>query len=212
MTIQSIVFLLAASAAYGQQQTFAEHDPRYKLQPNDIIEIQYRYTPEFNQTATVQPDGFVTLQVVGDIKFAGLSVEEAKAALLEKARARLRDPEISIVLKEFQKPYFIVSGQVQNPGRFDFRSDTSAMDAIAIAGGFKPSAQRSHVVLFRRSNPRPEAIVVNIKKMLKQDSLREDPMLRPGDLLWIPENTLSDVAKWVHTFNAGTYINPWPRL
>ena len=212
MNIRLAALLLLALISCAQERPFAERDPRYLLQPNDIVEIQYRYTPEFNQTAAVQPDGFVTLQLVGDIRFGGLSMEEARAALIEKAKTRLRDPEIALVLKQFQKPYFIVNGEVQNPGRFDFLGNTTAIEAIAIAGGFKQSAKRSEVVLFRRSNGNTQAILVDVKSMLKNRRLNEDAQLRPGDMVWIPQNTVSEVAKWVQAFNAGMFINPLPRF
>ena len=53
------------------------------------MEVHYRYTPEFDQTVTVQPDGFVNLQIVGDLKLQGLTLEQVKAAILEKASRRL---------------------------------------------------------------------------------------------------------------------------
>src|SRR5881398_3223417 len=53
-------------------------EERYKLVPGDVIDIAYRYTPEFNQTVTIQPDGFVGLQIVGDIKLGGLTLEDAR--------------------------------------------------------------------------------------------------------------------------------------
>ena len=47
------------SRMYAQMPSFSERDPRYRLQPSDVLEIHYRYSPEFDQTATVQPDGFL---------------------------------------------------------------------------------------------------------------------------------------------------------
>src|SRR5436305_421850 len=104
--ISPILLLLAgAGAALAQSGTFAERDPRYRLQPTDVVEVHYRYTPEFDQTVTVQPDGFVNLQIVGDLKLQGLTLDQVKAALLQKASLRLKDPEITLVLKDFEKPY-----------------------------------------------------------------------------------------------------------
>src|SRR5262245_36906072 len=85
-------------------------EQRYKLVPGDVIDIAYRYTPEFNQTVTVQPDGYVSLQVVGDLKIGGLTLEEARAKIAEKATVRLKDPELNLFLREFQRPYIVVSG------------------------------------------------------------------------------------------------------
>ena len=69
----------------AQPGGFSERDPRYRLQPSDVLEVHYRYTPEFDQTVTVQPDGFVTLQIVGDLKLQGLTLEQVKGGILEKA-------------------------------------------------------------------------------------------------------------------------------
>src|SRR2546422_6688641 len=74
-------------------------EDRYRLQPGDVLEIQYRYSPEFNQTVTVQPDGYVTLEIGGDVKIAGLTVEQTRQTILRRASARLRDPVATIVLK-----------------------------------------------------------------------------------------------------------------
>jgi polysaccharide biosynthesis/export protein len=55
---------LAAEASTG----LADRNARYRLQPNDVVEIHYRYTPEFDQTVSIQPDGFVSVKLIGDLK------------------------------------------------------------------------------------------------------------------------------------------------
>src|SRR5205814_3090121 len=122
---------------------------RYRIQPSDVIEVQYRYTPEYNHTAAIQPDGFAALQVVGDVKVAGLTVDEASAAIAHKASERLQNPEVTVTLKEFIKPFFTVAGEVNHPGRFDLRGRVSAVEGIAISGGFKESSKKTTVILLR---------------------------------------------------------------
>ena len=78
----AVAFLVLALpfAASAQQQrpprltTVTEE--RYRLQPGDVLEVQFRYSPEFNQTVTVQPDGYVSLEIGGDIKVAGMTIEQ----------------------------------------------------------------------------------------------------------------------------------------
>src|SRR3954468_21085929 len=65
---------------------------RYRLQPGDVLEVQFRYSPEFNQTVTVQPDGFIAMEIGGDLKVAGLTVEQTKEAILKQATTRLQEP------------------------------------------------------------------------------------------------------------------------
>src|SRR5213594_1424881 len=121
-------------------------EERYRLQPGDVLDVQFRYSPEFNQTVTVQPDGYVTLEIGGDLKVAGLTIEQTRQTILRRASARLRDPVATIVLKEFQKPYFVVAGEVAQPGRIEMRERVTAIQAIMLAGGMKETAKSSQVV------------------------------------------------------------------
>ena len=84
----------------------------YLILPGDVIEVQYRYTPEFNQTVTVQPDGYITLPIVGSVKVSEMTLEQARQLILKRAGERLQEPEATVTLKEFQKPYFVVAGEV----------------------------------------------------------------------------------------------------
>ena len=72
-------------------------EQRYRLQPGDVIEVQFRYSPEFNQTITVQPDGYVTLEISGDLKVAGFTIEQTREAILRQARTRLQDPVATVL-------------------------------------------------------------------------------------------------------------------
>src|SRR5205823_12738088 len=94
-------------------------EERYRLQPGDVLEIQFRYSPEFNQTVTVQPDGYISLEISGDIKVAGMTVEQTRNTILAHAATRLKDPVASVFLKEFQRPYFVVAGEVAQPGKIE---------------------------------------------------------------------------------------------
>jgi len=147
-----------------------ERDPRYLLNPGDVLEVQYRYTPEYNQTVTIQPDGFVSLEIVGDVKMGGLNLKQARTAILGKASVRLKDPEITLILKEFQKPYFVVAGEVAQPGKFEMREKVTALQAVMLAGGFKDSAKASQLVLFRKINSdTAEVKVLNLKGIKRTD-------------------------------------------
>ncbi len=172
---------------------------RYRLQANDVLDVQYRYSPEYNDITTIQPDGFINLPLVGDVKVSGLTLEQARKAIIEKAAVRLKDPEIVVKLKEFEKPSFVVSGHVKNPGRFDFRGKVMASEAIAIAGGLLESSKSSQVLLLRKLNTEwSEVIELNFKDNKDhKKQLTEDVSLRPGDMLVVPQNRISKIERIV---------------
>lgn len=177
--------------------TFSERNPRYQLRAGDEFDLNFELTPELNQTLTVQPDGYITLRQVGDIYVNGLTVPVVTERICAAYGHILSDPKISLVLKDFEKPYFIADGQFDHPGKYDLRGDTTVTQAVAIAGGFTKDAKHSQVVLFRRVNDNwVEAHLINVKQMENKRDLSEDLHLKPGDLLYVPKNTLSKIQSF----------------
>ena len=184
-------------------------NPRYLLNSGDVVDVQYRYTPEFNQTVTIQPDGFVSLQVVGDLKISGLTLDQARTMIRDKAGSKLNDPEVTLILKEFQKPYFVVAGEVVQPGKVEMREKVTALQAIMLAGGFKDTARSSQILVFRRINSdEAEVKVLDLKKIKQTSDLERDFTLQSGDMLLVTENTITKISSYMRWANIGLYLNP----
>ena len=185
-----------------------ERRPLYRLKPSDVVEISFTVAPEFNQTLTVQPDGYVTLKDAGLVQAQGLDVEQFSVAVQNAYRGYLHDPQVGISLKEFERPYFIVGGEVGRPGKYELRSDTTVAEAVQIAGGLTQQAKHSQVVLFRRVNDDlVETRLLNLKKMLKLGSLKEDAHLKPGDLVFVPQNAISKISRFLTKPALSMYMN-----
>jgi polysaccharide export outer membrane protein len=200
----------ATKPATGSEK-FQARAPRYKLAPGDSFDVNFDLSPEFNQTGVaVQPDGFVTLRGVGDIKVQGMTVSELTQTIRTAYGKILNDPVVSVILKDFEKPYFVADGQIGKPGKYDLRGSVTLTEAIAIAGGFTDSSRHSQVLLFRRvSDQWTEAKIFNLKKMEKSGNLKEDPLLHPGDMLFVPKNTFSKIDRFLPTASMGTFF-PMP--
>jgi polysaccharide biosynthesis/export protein len=213
--ILSLVFCLAIVPALARAQ--AQRPPRlttvtedrYRLQPGDVLEVQYRYSPEFNQTVTVQPDGYVSMEIGGDLKIAGLTIEQARQAILREAGKRLQDPVATIVLKEFQRPYFVVAGEVATPGRIEMRERVTAIQAIMLAGGMKESAKSSQVVVFRKINSdTAEVKLLNLKSIRRTSDLENDLTLQPGDMVYVPRDKISKVERFMKLASVAAFMTP----
>ena len=184
-------------------------EERYRLQPGDVLEIQYRYSPEFNQTVTVQPDGYITLEVGGDLKVAGMTVDQTRQAILKKASTRLQDPIATIILKEFQKPYFVVAGEVVQPGKIEMRERVTAIQAIMLAGGMKESAKSSQVVVFRKINSDiAEVKLLNLKTIRRTSDLENDLTLQPGDMVFVPRDKISKIERFMRLASVAAFMAP----
>ena len=198
------------NTAAATDKTFPERFPRYKLQAGDVFDVVFELNPEFNQTVTVQPDGYISLRGIGDVEIKDQTLPELKETLRTAYSKILNDPLISIVPKDFQKAYFIADGQVARPGKYELRGDTTLTQAVAMAGGFLDSAKHSQVLLFRKASEGwYSAKIFDVKKMEKAGDLHEDPQLRPGDMLFVPRNTFSKIKPFLPTSSVGTYIRPY---
>jgi polysaccharide export outer membrane protein len=185
---------------------FGTRYPRYKIGSGDSFDVSFELSPEFNQTVTVQPDGFITLRGVGDVNVAGQNVPELTQTLKTAYGKILNDPQIVVMLKDFEKPYFIADGQVGRPGKYDLRGDVTVTEAVAMAGGFTEASKHSQVLLFRRvSDEWVEAKVINVKKMLKDGNLHEDMHLHPGDMIVVPKNTMSKIQRYIPSSSMGAF-------
>ena len=183
--------------------------PQYRLRKSDVVEIKFTFSPEFDETATVLPDGFLALKTVGDVFVEGLTVAELKGAVRQTYAPTLRDPEVSVFLKDFERPFFVAGGQVGRPGKYELRSPTTVAEAVAVAGGFTEQSRHSQVVVFRTiSDGVVEAHVLNVKAMLASRNLEEDFELKPGDMLFVPQNRISKIRKFLPVSSLSTFFTP----
>jgi polysaccharide biosynthesis/export protein len=200
----ALIMMVSASAMSEVQDPKLHPRDRYRLHTGDSLLLQYRLSPELNETVTIGPDGYVDLNVAGAVKLQGLTLLEAHDLIVRLDSARLNSPELTIELKDFQRPYVVVAGQVINPCRIEMREDMTAIQAVMLAGGFRDSAKESKIVLFRRLNSKSdmaEVHVLNLHNIRKTAQLEHDMALQPGDVLYVPENTVTQFGKFMRIPN-----------
>jgi protein involved in polysaccharide export with SLBB domain len=185
---------------------------RYKVVPDDTLSISFSLSPEFDQDAvTVQPDGYINLKDTNSIYVQGMTVPEIVEALKKAYAGILHDPIINVDLTDFQKPFFLVSGQVGKPGQYDLRHDTTVSEAIAMAGGFAPTAKQQVFLFHRVSNDWVEVKKLSLKDILHGKNANEDAQLSSGDQIFVPETFITKFRKYVpYSLGAstGTYLAP----
>jgi polysaccharide export outer membrane protein len=202
--------LLSVTVANSlQAQALMEHNPPYRLEDSDVVTVTFRYTPEFNQDVTVGPDGRAEVAGLGVVIAEHQTLAQFKASLVELSSKRLVNPELSAVLKTYVKPHVLVGGEVNTPGRVELHGDTSALDAIALAGGFRDSAAKNNVLLLRADPGNGgQTRVVNLTQFLKNHKLEEVPQLRSGDVLYVSKSKFAKLNEIAHLGAFGAIYNP----
>jgi polysaccharide export outer membrane protein len=218
--LSTLPILAASLLAFGMtslapvRAQMLEKRNRYTLAPGDQMEVKFRLTPEFNQTVTVQPDGFIQLSIAGDVRVANLTVDDAEKAIASSSSKRLNNPEVAISLIQFQKPYFVVAGEVTHPGRFDMHEDTTALQAMMLAGGPTNDGNGTQIILFRRINgANAEVKVLDLNNIKKTKDLERDMELQSGDTLYVTRTRVAKIQQFTRIANnLGFYINPLQTL
>lgn len=177
----------------------------YRFQPGDSLTIRYRLTPEYNQTTTLQPDGTVTLRLLGPVYLRGLTEPEARTRIQELAARRLESPEVSLELTNLNAPHFTVMGQVGTPGRYVLRGPLTVQDALAIAGGLTKDARHTKIVLVHRvSDTVGSTQLIDMKQFeTKPKPGTELVSMQPDDILVVPKSKLANVERYVKLPNFG---------
>ncbi len=159
-------------------------DEGYVIGPEDVIEVSVLGQPEFRTQARVETDGSIALPFLGKQQVNGqtpLSLAAAVSSRL-KAGGYYTNPVATVTVVSFASRYVIVLGEVAQPGLQPVNRSYRVSEIIARAGGLKPSGA-PHVIL-RRVNG--QELKLDFKK-LAVGSESDDPVVYPGDKLFVPE-------------------------
>lgn len=200
----------AGNAPVGQRRPLTQTPKTaYTLQPGDTVDVVYRYTPEFNETLVVGPDGRAFIRAAGDMQVGGLTLPQLQRNITAASAAKLADPDVVVTLKDFDKPHIFVAGEVNTPGRLDLRRPTTALQAILASGGPKNDAAMGYVLLFRRIDAETaEVHVLRLDKYTRHAREGNDMLLEPDDMLLVRHDLPSRIDRYLKIANLGLYLNP----
>jgi protein involved in polysaccharide export with SLBB domain len=176
-------------------------DADYRIQAGDKLDIKYLYSPELDESVTVRPDGLISIPLAHDVRAAGRTPAELTAGLRASLSRELRDPQITVIVRTFSSQVVYVSGEVGKPALLELRGGLTALRAIAQAGGFRASGRKQDVVLIRQGpNGEPLATTLHLADALNGTKPEADVLLRPQDILHVPERKIVRLNRWVKEY------------
>jgi polysaccharide export outer membrane protein len=128
--------------------------PGNVLGPGDRVSVVVFLHPESStgpEGVLIDPEGRLDLPLVGTIQLAGLTPDEARSRLAEELARFLRDPEVSFNVIQLASRRVYVFGEMERPGPYPLDRPLTALQALTLAGGFRPGADRHKVALLRGS-------------------------------------------------------------
>jgi len=175
----------APGAAVGAPAPAAP--PASTLGPGDLFEVRVYGEPELSGVYQVGPEGDVIFPLCQRVAVGGLppnAVADRLRACL--AKDFMRDPQVSVLVKEYNSKKVFVFGEVQKPGTFAFEDGMSVVQAVTLAGGFTRTAARNSTSVTRIVNGQEQKVKVNVQDI----ALGKAPnfTLEPGDIVYVPES------------------------
>jgi polysaccharide export outer membrane protein len=180
---------------YPSQKPTPAYNPvmsEYHLQPGDNLDIKFFYNPELNENVTIRPDGRISLQLIDEVKAAGLTPAQLDDILTQQYGGQLKSPIIAVIVKSFEGQRIYVGGEVNAPQVLIVVGTINALQAIFNAGGFTPDAQLSSTVIISRGpDNRPVARIVDMGRAIRGELTDKEYQLHPYDMVYVPKTTIA---------------------
>jgi len=169
-------------------KAYAERASTYTLGPTDIIDITVLRHPEVSGQFTINMEGKVQYEFVGDVPLAGYTKEQATEVIAKALSKYIIDPQVTTKIIGYNSKIVYVVGEVGRPGKIFMRGDTiSVREALLEAGLPLLSANTAKAAMFTPSdNGKVERRTVNVDDLLYKGDLRQNFVMRPGDTLYLP--------------------------
>ena len=214
----------AQPAGRGSTAVLVSPEEDYRIGPNDVIDIRVENMPELTQTFRVTAAGTFLMPFVGRVSAVMKTTEELAQLIADGLRGDyLKDPRVSVSVKEFNSRSFFIQGSVRTPGVFQIEGRPSMLELLTLAGGLtethganayiirriktpaqkEPEPNLAKQVVEKNGNgeqdpapeetPKYELKSANINGLLK-GRFDQDVLLEPGDIINIPASDIFFVA------------------
>ena len=167
---------------YPSQQVYVEDTT---LGIGDQFDVRVFRQKEMSDTYVVSSEGTISFPLVGTIEVAGKTPAELEKLLTEKlADGYLKNPQVSVLVKEYKSKKVSILGQVQKPGTLAYSEGMTIIEAIAKAGGFTNMARKNAVTVTRMEDEKKKTYTLPVSQI--ESGKAENFLIRPGDVVSVP--------------------------
>lgn len=161
----------------------------------------------------VNPDGTVRLPLIGTVGVVGLSLDELEREINMRYARQLQGIRVTPILTQRAPRFIYVTGEVNTPGRFELNGPTTAMQAIALAGGWEVGGNIRQIVVFRRDKDwKLMATKLDLAGGLfgKRPVPSDEIWLRDSDIVLVPKRPIQRLADAIELYFTRTLYGIFP--
>ncbi|MBN2185767.1 MAG: polysaccharide export protein [Candidatus Krumholzibacteriota bacterium] len=189
----------------------------YKIGYGDVIDVLFLYNTDYSrEKIMVRPDGRISYPYIGDIEVVGRTAASLDSLLTERFREIINEPDIAVILREFEKQMVYILGEVEKAGAYEYKTGLTLVKVLALGGGMGKDARKNNVVVIRRiASDHIIGIEVDINDVLKGNRYDLDLAIKPYDIVMVPKSRIASVADFsnqmldILSAPANIYLKGW---
>ena len=173
-------------AGTSAPQVSAAQDAEYKIGAQDVLRIDVWKEPEISRTASVRPDGRISLPLINDVQAAGLTAAQLAAVIADGLRKYITNPQVTVGVTEINSRRVYVTGEVTRPGAFPLLPNMTVLQALSSSGGFSQFAKLKSIYVLRTEDGKQVKHPFNYKEVVSGKKPELNIPLQPGDVIVVP--------------------------
>jgi polysaccharide export outer membrane protein len=134
----------------------------------------------------VRRDGKISLPLLNDVQAAGLTPTQLSSEIVEKLRATVIHPQVTVIVAQMSSQRIYILGQVNRGGAYPLVPDMTAVQALSIAGGLTPFAKRKKIHIMRTENGETKMLPINYQDVINGRQPQLNVQLKAGDTIVVP--------------------------
>jgi polysaccharide export outer membrane protein len=167
-------------------------EDEYVLGPGDIISVSVPGYPELTKSFTINPDGKISVPIIGDIKVAGFTIAQIEKMVAKYLTEYIKKPQVTIGIKQYGSQKITVLGEVKSGlGTHILKGKTYLFDFISDLGGVTENADKKHTKIIRKDG---QVVIINLDKLFFERDQTQNVLLKAGDILYVPKK-IKEVKK-----------------
>jgi polysaccharide biosynthesis/export protein len=169
----------------GVTSALADVSEDYLINPGDVIDIQVDRAPELSGMRRVSASGTIRMAYLGSIKAQGVTTDELASFIANSLSDRyLKNPRVTVTVKELNSHTFFIQGAVNRPGAYQIEGRPSLLTLIALAGGLTENYGSTALIIREAYRPKMDVPDKGDPKGSldsQPESVAADSPSRPGD-------------------------------
>jgi polysaccharide export outer membrane protein len=164
----------------------------YIIGAEDVLDITVWRNPDLSRQVQVRPDGRISMPIIRDIVAVGKTPTQLADEMTVKFKEYVQNPVVAISLNQVNSSNIFLLGEVAHPGKYPLKSKTTLLQGITIAGGFKETAARNQIVIFRFTETAPgmKRFTASYDDIVLRSGITDNFELKPGDTLVVPSESM----------------------